>query len=326
MGVPRGVTLVVGGGFHGKSTLLRAIERGVYDHIPGDGREAVVAVDSAVKIRAEDGRYVEKVDISPFIDNLPFERETEQFSTENASGSTSQAANIIEALEIGSELLLIDEDTSATNFIIRDARMQALVSKDKEPITPFLDQVDDLFKEHGTSTILVMGGSGDYFDVADHVIMMDNYRPVAVTAEAKEIMRTFPTRRHAEGKASFGELRRRCPSPASFNPRRGRKDTKIDIKGLHTILFGVHPIDLSALEQLVDISQTRAIAEAVLWFARRPSVRGMSVREGLEALNHELKLHGLDLLKPYRTGNLARPRIQEIAFAINRLRTLRVDQ
>jgi predicted ABC-class ATPase len=177
MGVPKGVTLIIGGGYHGKSTLLRALERGVYPHIPGDGREYVVTNPHAVKIRAEDGRRVEKVDINAFISDLPYGKPTTAFSSEDASGSTSQAANIIEALEVGARALLLDEDTSATNFMVRDARMQALVHKENEPITPFLDRVRELYERFNVSTVLVMGGCGDYFDVADTVIMMRNYLP-----------------------------------------------------------------------------------------------------------------------------------------------------
>ena len=177
MGIPLGITLIVGGGFHGKSTLLRALERGVYNHIPGDGRELVATEATAVKVRAEDGRSVVGVDISPFIGQLPGGLETRWFTTENASGSTSQAANIAEALEAGSRLLLVDEDTSASNFMIRDRRMQALIEKRHEPITPFVDQVQGLYRQHRVSTVLVMGGSGDYFDVADTVIAMVDYMP-----------------------------------------------------------------------------------------------------------------------------------------------------
>ena len=144
MGIAKGVTVIVGGGFHGKSTLLRALEVGVYEHIPGDGREFVVVDETSVKIRAEDGRWVAGVNISPFIDNLPFGKSTQNFSTPDASGSTSQAANIIEALEAGSRCLLIDEDTAATNFMIRSAAMQRLVAPEKEPITPFIAKVRPL--------------------------------------------------------------------------------------------------------------------------------------------------------------------------------------
>jgi predicted ABC-class ATPase len=326
MGIPAGVTLIVGGGYHGKSTLLRAVEMGIYNHIPGDGREWVVTVPSAVKIRAEDGRFVEKVDISPFIGNLPYGRDTASFSTQNASGSTSQAANIIEALEVGAKLLLIDEDTSATNFIIRDARMQALVEKSKEPITPFLDKVRQLLDKHGISTIMVMGGAGDYFEVADSVVMMDQYRPESVTKRAKQIVQDFPTQRRSEGKSHFGILRDRFPLADSFDPSRGRREVKIDVKGPRTILFGRTVLDLVGLEQLADISQTRAIARAIHVFASKYAGAGRSLFEGLRELVAEVERNGLDTLTVHKVGNLAHVRIQEIAFSINRLRTLRVKE
>ena len=172
LGIPRGVTIIVGGGYHGKSTLLYAIESGIYNHIPGDGRELCAANPRTVKIRAYSGRYVSSVDISSFIDNLPFERSTTSFTTANASGSTSQAASIIEALELDAQVLLMDEDTCAANFMIRDRKMQDLVNKDDEPITPFIDRVRWLYSERGVSSILVLGGVGDYFEVADTVIQM----------------------------------------------------------------------------------------------------------------------------------------------------------
>ncbi|MDU7696097.1 MAG: ABC-ATPase domain-containing protein, partial [Staphylococcus sp.] len=187
MGIPKGITLIVGGGYHGKSTLLEALERGVYNHIAGDGREYVITNQDAMKIRAEDGRSIQNVNIQPFIDHLPGERDTIHFSTENASGSTSQAANVMEALESQASLLLIDEDTSATNFMIRDGRMQRLIAPEKEPITPFSNKVKALYDDHNVSTILIVGGSGDYFDVADQVLMMDEYVLKDVTQHAKDI-------------------------------------------------------------------------------------------------------------------------------------------
>lgn len=323
-GIPPGVTLIVGGGFHGKSTLLHAIERGVYNHIPADGRERVVTVAGAIKIRAEDGRRIEKVNIHPFISNLPFGRDTVRFSTENASGSTSQAANIVEAIEAGATLLLIDEDTSATNFMIRDGRMQQLVAKSKEPITPFIDRVGQLFREHGVSTILVMGGSGDYFDVADRVILMESYLPSEVSGDARKIAGRIPTARVPEGKERFGPLAGRRPLASSFDARRGRRDVKIDARGLRTILFGKTTLDLSALEQLVDPSQTRAIGAAIHFLTQHDYTDSRTLREGIDRLAERLEREGLDLLDPRRVGNLAMPRPLEVAAAINRLRTLRV--
>ena len=324
MGLKPGVTLIVGGGFHGKSTLLNALERGVYNQIPGDGREGVVTIESALKIRAEDGRYVEKVDLSPFIRNLPLGRETETFSTGNASGSTSQAAGIVEALEMGSRLLLMDEDTSATNFIIRDARMQALVAKPKEPITPFIDKVRQMYRDYGVSTVLVMGGSGDYFDVADSVVMMDEYRPLDVSAEARSIVTAQPSRRRSEGGDAFGRVLRRRPRARSFNASRGRRAVKIDARGLRKLSYGRTDVDLSALEQLVDSSQTRAIGHAIHHMATRYFPDNLALEQALARLMDDLDSKGLDVLSPFKTGNLARPRRYEVAMAINRMRTLAV--
>lgn len=324
MGLKPGVTLIVGGGFHGKTTLLNALERGVYNQISGDGREAVVTIESALKIRAEDGRYVEKVDLSPFIRNLPLGRETDTFSTGNASGSTSQAAGIVEALEIGSRLLLMDEDTSATNFIIRDARMQALVAKPKEPITPFIDKVRQMYRNYGVSTILVMGGSGDYFDVADSVVMMDEYRPLDVSDEARSIVAAQPSRRRPEGGDRFGRVLRRRPRASSFDARRGRRAVKIDARGLRKLSYGRTGVDLSALEQLVDSSQTRAIGLAIHHLATRCFRDGLTLEQALARLAKDLDAGGLDILSRFKVGNLARPRRYEVAMAINRMRTLSV--
>jgi len=324
MGIPNGVTLIVGGGFHGKTTLLNAIERGVYPHIPGDGREYIVTLPSAVKIRAEDGRSIEKVDISPFINHLPQGKDTVRFSTENASGSTSQAANIIEALEMGSKLLLIDEDTSATNFMVRDERMQELVTKDKEPITPFVDKVKKLYNDLGVSAILVMGGSGDYFDIADTVIMMDNYQPRCVTHRAKEIALKHASKRMDEGGASFGKITPRQPLSQSFDASRGRREVKIDAKSTRTILYGPTTIDLSYLEQLVDPSQTRTIGLMIHYYSGHYLEKTHNLREGLTKLMEDVQKKGFDILLPYKVGNLAMPRIYELAGAINRMRTLKI--
>jgi predicted ABC-class ATPase len=325
-GIPEGVTLIVGGGYHGKSTLLSAIELGVYDHVPDDGRELVVTVADAVKIRAEDGRSVSGVDISPFIENLPIGRDTTDFSTDDASGSTSQAANIAEALEYGTSLLLIDEDTSATNFMIRDHRMQELVAKDKEPITPFIDKVRQMREERGISTIIVVGGVGDYFDVADTVLMMDSYEPIDVTERARDIAREYAAERTAEGGQAFGRVTPRAPQPESLDPRRGRRPEKVDAKGRTTILFGRSAIDLSAVEQLVSVSQTRAVGDALALAKRRIMDGARTMSEVLDALERTLDEGGLDALSRFPLGSYARPRRQEIAQALNRLRTLEVRQ
>lgn len=326
MAIPQGVTLIVGGGYHGKSTLLKAIERGVYNHAPGDGRELIITDETACKIRAEDGRRVEKVDISPFIANLPFGKDTWRFCSEDASGSTSQAANILEALELQARTLLIDEDTSATNFMIRDARMQELVAKEKEPITPFVDKVRQLYEEHGVSTILVLGGSGDYFSVADRVILMDEYTPVDVTKQAKDIARRVADGRVREGGQRFGNLSTRVILPDSFDASRGKRD-KVDAKGLSTIVYGTHELDLSYVEQLIDPSQTRAIAFMMMMLNRGGADGKLSLDEVVSRIYKKVEDEGLDIVSPHHgkhPGDLALPRKLELAAAINRLRTLKV--
>jgi len=265
------------------------------------------------------------VDISPFINNLPQKKDTSRFSTENGSGSTSQAANIIEALEMGTKLLLIDEDTSATNFMVRDERMQELVRKEKEPITPFVDKVRQLYRDMGVSTILVMGGSGDYFDVADTVIMMDNYRPFCVTDRAKEIAIRHLNKRINEGGENFGKISSRRPLGQSFDSSRGRRDVKIDAKDIRTILYGSTKIDLSYLEQLVDPSQTRAIGFIIHYYSENYVNKGLNLREGLTKVMEDIHEKGFDILLPYKVGDLAMPRIYEVAGAINRMRTLKVE-
>lgn len=323
LGIPSGVTLIVGGGYHGKSTLLRALELGVYNHIPGDGREYVVADPCTVKIRAEDGRRIEKVDISPFINNLPFGQNTRGFSSDDASGSTSQAANIIEAVEMGARVLLIDEDTSATNFMIRDHRMQELVLKDKEPITPFIDKVHQLYRDLGISTVLVMGGSGDYFDVADKVICMMEYKPHDVSKKAQAIADKYKAERKLEGGKYFGNVTYRIPLAHSFDPSKGKREVKISSKGLLSIAFGKHTIDLGAIEQLVDISQTRAIGDAI-YYAMRYMDGRRTLKKIVHAVLEDIGQKGLDVLNSRLVGDYALFRGFELAAAINRLRTLSV--
>lgn len=324
MGIPEGVTLVVGGGFHGKSTLLDAVSLGIYPHVPGDGREQVATLGRTVKVRAEDGRRVEAVDISAFIDNLPFEKDTRRFSTDNASGSTSQAANIIEAIEMGARALLVDEDTSATNFMIRDRRMQELVKKDKEPITPFVDRVREIHRVHGCSSVIVVGGSGDYFDVADTVIQMDHYLPRDVSAKAREVAAALPTGREQERPASMGEIEPRRPLARSFDPSKGKREVKIGARGTKEIHFGRTVLDLSAFEQIAETGQTRMIGELIHLYSTRYLEKHGGVRAGVEAMMSDLEAGGADLATPRRTGDLVVPRPFEVAAAINRMRTLKV--
>ncbi|MEQ9400163.1 MAG: ABC-ATPase domain-containing protein [Longimicrobiales bacterium] len=324
MGIPRGVTLIVGGGFHGKSTLLRAVEAGVYNHRPGDGREQVVAVADAVKVRAEDGRSVAGVDISPFIDGLPLGVDTHRFGTPNASGSTSQAAGIVEALEAGAGVLLVDEDTSATNFMIRDRRMQALVPKEGEPITPFIDRIRALHEELDVSSVLVLGGSGDYLDVADTVVVMRDYVPDDVTGLARDVAAAHPTGRQSEEARALVRPAPRAPAPGCVDPRRRKKPVSVKVPDTRTLLFGDEEIDLASLEQLVSLEQIRAIGQALVRIAREIDGRA-TVPELLDRVEAAVEREGLDALDPRRPGDMAAFRRFELAAALNRLRTLRVD-
>ena len=319
MGVRAGITLVVGGGFHGKSTLLRALENGIYDHVPGDGRELVVCRDDTVKIRAEDGRRVHRVDVSPFVDHLPTGADTTDFSTDNASGSTSQAASIVESVEAGARVLLVDEDTAATNLMIRDARMQALVAKESEPLTPFVDLIRPLSTEWGVSTVLVMGGSGDYMDVADQVLMLDSYRAREVTEQAKNLAEN-PTGRDSEAEV-FPSIHHRVVDPRSIPTER----PKVRSRGTDALTLGESTVELRAVEQLVDPSQVTGIGLALVTCARSGLLDGTrTVAEVLDAYEAEVHKRGVAAVDERYLGDFAVPRKHELGAALNRLRTLQV--
>lgn len=322
MGIPEGVTVIVGGGYHGKSTLLRAIERGVYPHVAGDGREWVITRADAVSIRAEDGRAVTGSDISPFITGLPAGTDTRDFSTTNASGSTSQAANLVEAVEAGATAILIDEDTSATNFMIRDQRMRRLIPAEKEPITPFIDRIRPLYTERGVSTVLVAGGSGAFFDVADHVIALDEYSLSDVTARAHALSKHPAKAEQANGDVFGGPNPRRI-ARGSLNPKSKTKPAKP--RGRSLIQFGQDTIDLSGVIQLVDPAQTEAIAHAIDRLAEEAN-GVQDITELIRALNNQIDAEGLEVLSPRggHPGHLARPRVHELHAAVNRYRRLQL--
>lgn len=324
MGIPEGLTVIVGGGYHGKSTLLRALERGIYPHISGDGREWVISRADVASVRAEDGRPITGDDISPFITNLPTGTDTSHFSTTNASGSTSQAANVVEAHAAGACALLIDEDTSATNFMIRDHLMQRLVPNNKEPITPFVQRVRSLYDATSVSTVLIAGGSGAYLRLADTVIAMDAYRPSEVTARAHDIAREGEAPEETEEAEDTGEFRhataRRILARGTLSSRKPPKP-----RGVSTISVDRSNIDLSAVGQLVAPSQTAAIAAALVWLSKNAD--GQTPLVDLVArLEQQITEKGLAVLTPGRDhpGHLSRPRGAEILAAANRYRELKL--
>ena len=322
MGIPKGITLIVGGGYHGKSTLLKALELGIYNHIEGDGREFVITDESALKVRAEDGRAITSTDISLFINNLPNGKDTVKFNTENASGSTSQAANIIEAIEGKAKVLLIDEDTSATNFMIRDDIMQQLVVKEKEPITPFIDVAKSLYKRLGISTILVAGSCGDFFDIADLVIQMDCYEPYEVTTKAKELSRgKISLRDDLDIHIDFGRVL------VKGSISEGPKGIKIKNLGKDGLSINKENIDLKSVEQIVDGEQINTIGMTIKFIEDKYSGKDLTVERIVDEIEKDLtkSLIGIDNIKG-GNGSLAMPRKQEILCAINRLRTLKIKK
>ena len=331
MAVPRGITLIVGGGYHGKSTLLKALELGVYNHIKGDGREYVITDDTAMKIRAEDGRAVAHVDISPFINHLPNGKDTVDFSTEDASGSTSQAANVVEAVEAGAGALLIDEGTSATNFMVGDGLMQSVIAREQEPITPFIEQARKLYEEKGVSVILVAGSSGAYFYIADKIIQMDTYRACDITDHVKDICSrnkeemefVAAHRRESEGIAGWGAMSR--------HPRLGKIDKKhgqIKVKqyGKDSFSIGKDTVELKYVEQITDSEQTTTLSYVLKnVIEEMETKKNASLEELAEKIWREIEGRGLSCLVKgtYIPSSLAMTRKQEIYACLNRYRGFR---
>ena len=326
MGIPCGITLIVGGGYHGKSTLLNALELGIYDHISGDGREYVITDPSAQKLRSEDGRFIKDVDISLFINDLPNKKDTLCFSTEDASGSTSQAAGIVESMEAGSKVFLLDEDTSATNFMVRDSFMQRVICREKEPITPFLERARDLYEKAGISTILVAGSSGAFFHIADTVIQMDNYHPVDITAVTKKLCQEYPLSDIEAPAFRLPENHRimtRAQVAPSRHSRPGQPERlKTKVHGKDGFSLGKTEVDLRYVEQLIDSEQTASLA-LLLKYACEHLIDGKrTLPEIITYLDTQLKRQGLSFFSEgsYIPCGYAMPRIQEIYSCFNRYR------
>lgn len=327
MGIRKGITLIAGGGYHGKSTLLQALEKGVYDHIAGDGREFVITDDTAWKLRAEDGRKIKDVDISLFINHLPNGRNTRRFSTLDASGSTSQAANIIEAIEAKSQVLLIDEDTSATNFMVRDELMQRVIQKDKEPITPFLERARDLYEKAGISTILVVGSCGSYFYIADQIIQMDNYCPVDITEKTRKLLKEYKKPDcEAEGFALPSE-KRSISFGSSVVRRKNYRGTgmveeheKLKVMGRESLMLGKEQLDLRYLEQLADREQTQTLGYLLKYAKEQYSGKTTDLTALMESLIRKLEKEGIGSVSGQKEipAGMAMPRRQEIYACFNR--------
>jgi predicted ABC-class ATPase len=327
MGIPEGITLIVGGGYHGKSTLLNALELGVYNHISGDGREYVITDDTALKLRSEDGRFIKDVDISLFINDLPNKKDTRCFSTEDASGSTSQAAGIVEGMEAGSRVFLLDEDTSATNFMVRDTFMQEVISREKEPITPFLERAEDLYKKAGISTILVAGSSGAFFHIADTIIQMDSYHPVDISEKVRALCGKYPLNPVKTPEFRFPEshriMQKQTPAVRSHGRNAGRPEQlKIKVHGKDGFLIGKQDVDLRYIEQLIDTEQTAALGLLLKYTIEKLADGTRTIDDIVKYLADQLKHKGLSFLSEgsYIPCGYAMPRIQEIYSCFNRYR------
>lgn len=321
MAVKKGVTLIVGGGYHGKSTLLEAIQAGVYNHIEGDGREFVITDDTALKLRAEDGRSVRNVDISLFINDLPNKKDTKAFTTRDASGSTSQAAAVIEGMEAGSRLFLVDEDTSATNFMVRDEFMQQVISKDKEPITPFIERIRDLYDKAGISTIMVAGSSGEFFHIADRVILMDCYRAVDITQKVKELCGERKTIIRRTRPFFIPDQNRVYPAFKRTGKNNRYEHMKVKSNGLDSISLDKENVDVRYLEQLVDPEQTQCLGLLLRHLLEQIIDGKKTVQQAVQTVYDKLLEEGFEPLSPsYVPCGLARPRIQELFACLNRFR------
>ena len=321
MGIPCGISLIAGGGYHGKSTLLNALESAVYNHIPGDGREYVICDDTAVKLRSEDGRFIKDADISMFINDLPNGKDTRCFSTLDASGSTSQAAGISESIETGSSLFLIDEDTSATNFMVRDAFMQRVISRSKEPITPFVERARQLYEQAGISTILVAGSSGAFFHSADTVIQMDSYRPFDITEKVKELCPEYPDAAGMPPVFQLPQSRRIMSVPKELQRERQRRPLKVKVHGIDSFSIGKETVDLRYVEQLEDGEQTASLGRLLEYALEYLTDGKRTIPQIVSLLEEKLEAEGLEsLFSGNAVCGFARPRKQEIAACFNRFR------
>jgi predicted ABC-class ATPase len=288
----------------------------------------VVTHPEAFSICAEEGRAVNELDITGFINNLPGGANAERFSTNNASGSTSEAAAIVEAVQAGARLLLIDEDSSATNLLIKDHNMRKLIPED--PITPLFDRVRELFRRFGVSTLIVAGGSSDYLGVADHVIAMRNYLPVSMTDRVRGLTLAEPGK---PAKPLMFEDKRRVLAESfdpSYSDKRIGKTIAVRIKPLRlqerVLEFGNARLDLTKLKALADPSQVLAVGYALLLAGRICRDSSLSPSDLARTLCELIEKEGLAVLSQSENdaGFFALPRRLELAAAINRLRSLKV--
>jgi len=323
LGVPRGITVIIGPPFSGRSTFIHALAACVYPHIPGDGREFSATVADAVLVTAEEGRRIEGVNLHPFITHLRTGEDVAQYRTEQAAPLLSQAAALVEVLEAGCSALLIDEDSSAPALLAQDTLLGRLVPSGGQ-VVPLVDLLRPLYEEHGISSVIVSSAGSDYARVADTIIAMDGFHPSVVTAQAKQLVAGSEG---SETRRPFGGIHHRVPLPEGVNQLQGRK-LRPELPGPRdVVMLGREVVDLSRVAQLAEPAQTRAAGAAIIYAAEQGYVDGSrTVREILALVDSDISQRGLDVLEPADApaGDLARPRRQEMAAALNRLRSLRV--
>ncbi|MCL2284570.1 MAG: ABC-ATPase domain-containing protein [Fibromonadales bacterium] len=308
MGIPCGVTVIAGGGFHGKSTLLHALEEAVYPHIPGDGRELIVIDQSATPIKTEEGRVVNGTDISSLVRELPLQGSTKCFTTKNASGATSQATNLLEALELGASTILIDEDASAVNFLIRDLRMRELINSKREPLIPLTDRIRELASK-GINFIIVAGACGDYLSLADTVIAFTEYKAECLTERAKNITKHIceiapPLKNFKQNRSVNTEILQSGLQPSSPI----EKNIKIKVAA-GQISIGKLKIDLRKFPTFCHQELQRGIAEILYNFIKENN--GGNLKEYFELFYGKLPEN--------EANDLALPRVMELGAAFLRI-------
>ena len=322
-GVPSGLTVILGDAYSGRVELMRAMSAGIYNHVRGDGREQVITVPDAVYLKAEAGRSVRRVDLSAFLRDAGDEN-SPVFSSPNADVFASEAAATVEALEAGARALLFDESDSSPEFLARDPRLAGLTPPAEQRITPLSAIARRMVDQLGVS--VVVAGTvtvTDFIPVADTVLRIANFKVYDVTKEAKKLVTAVPAPSAPINVASMVE-RSRSIVPSSIDPSAGRSDFLIEADDIHSLRFGREKIDLSSVEQLADVDQTRTIGRILYYAKTRYMEEVRPIREILDAIDHDLSSEGLETLTRTLQGDLARPRRYEIAAALNRLPSLRI--
>lgn len=322
MGIPKGITVITGGAFHGKSTLLQALTCAVYPHIPGDGREGIVIDESALRVGVEDGRSVRGTDLSQFVRDLPGGVSTKEFSTASASGSTSEAANLLEAMEAGSSTFLIDEDSSAVNFLIRDIRVRKLLGDDREPLIPLTDRIRDI-ASNGRSFILVAGACGDYLELADHIIVMANYKAEYASLDHKLSAPELPPFK-APVSRTFADYIK--PLQSSVRPTSAvERQVKVKLSGDYFIQIGFLVSDTSRLVTIFDRQQRLGAGFILLNLVQNAisngdSVQDLSIVDSIRGICEKIMNVGFRNLPQGLSREMSLPRPVDIACVLFRLR------